>query len=75
MAYRGMDKLGVETFSAETAAALMATLLVWDMRNPHPANADFLTEAAVPTGLWSQDSEPQELMKRAVVLGSGAYLR
>lgn len=74
-AYRGMDKLGVETFSAETAAALVATLLVWDMRNPHPANADFLTAAAVPTGLWSQDSEPQELMKRAVVLGSGAYLR
>lgn len=74
-AYRGMEKLGLEPVGADTAAAIMATLLVWDLRNPHTANADFLTEAAVPSGLWSQDSEPQDLMKRAVLLGSGAFIR
>ncbi|MDP9806885.1 acyl dehydratase [Trueperella bonasi] len=74
-AYRGMEKLGIESFEADTAAAIMATLLVWDLRNPHTANADFLTEAGVPSGLWSQNFEAQDILKRAVLLGSGAYLR
>ena len=34
-AYRGMEKLGLEPVGADTAAAIMATLLVWDLRNPH----------------------------------------
>ncbi len=74
-AYRGLSKLGVEPLPAETSAALMATLLVWDWRNPRTANVDFLTEAAFPTGLWSQDSEPQDLLRRAVMLGSGVFIR
>ncbi|QOR46237.1 MaoC family dehydratase [Trueperella pecoris] len=74
-AYRGMRRMGIRPLPADTAAALMATLLVWQVRNGGAASADFLTEAAVPSGLWSQDAEPQALAKKAVVLGIDAFLR
>ncbi|WP_148132407.1 MaoC/PaaZ C-terminal domain-containing protein [Trueperella sp. HMSC08B05] len=73
-AYRGMARMGLSSLPANTTSAIMGALLVWDARNTPVTSENFLTEAAAPSGIWSQKRPPNELMKRAVLRGAGAFV-
>jgi hypothetical protein len=77
-AYRGASAFGVEIFEPETSRALMATLLVHDLRNPQaPANPgtvlphpfDLFTHAAAHGGLWRNPHEARSVLPLAAVVG------
>lgn len=77
-AYRGADAYGVEIFESETSRALMAALLVHDLRNPsalsrptsildHPYS--LFADGAAHGGLWRSAYEPRTVLPMAVVRG------
>jgi hypothetical protein len=77
-AYAGAGPFGVEVFEPETSRALMAGLLVHDIRNPkgiaHPQSAlnhpfDLFTSGAAHGGLWRMRYAPRSALPLAVVSG------
>jgi hypothetical protein len=77
-AYAGAGRFGVEVFEPGTSTALMAALLVHDLRNPgaaaSPATAlenpmDLFTRAATHGGLWRAAYAPRSVLGVAAVLG------
>ena len=78
-AYRGAGSFGVEIFEPETSRAVMAALLVHDLRNPqasahpgvdlgHPLR--LFSEAAVHGGLWRLPWEARSVLPLALLLGA-----
>jgi hypothetical protein len=78
-AYRGASAFGIEVFEPETSRALMAALLVHDLRNPaavarpdaalgHPF--DLFTDAAAHGGLWTVPYAPRSVLPLAVAIGA-----
>jgi hypothetical protein len=78
-AYRAAIRFGVEAFEPATASALMALLLVHDLRNPaavanptvplrHPL--ELLMAGANHGGLWRMPHAPRSVLPVAAVLGS-----
>lgn len=77
-AYGGADWFGVEVFEPETSNALMATMLVHDLRydgsvaNPETVLAhplDLFTEGANHGGLWRVAFASRSVMEIAALLG------
>lgn len=77
-AYAGAGRFGVEVFDPATSTALMAALLVHDLRNPqaaaNPATVlanpmDLFAQAANHGGLWRVAYEPRSVLGVAAVLG------
>jgi hypothetical protein len=77
-AYRAAHRFGVEAFEPSTAAALMAVLLVHDLRHPQAAaNPDvalahplqLLAEAACHGGLWRMPYAARSALPVAALLG------
>ena len=77
-AYAGAGRFGVEVFEPATSTALMAALLVHDLRNPaalgQPGIApvqplDLLTTKAVHGGLWRAAYSPRSVLGVAALLG------
>ncbi len=75
MAYRGAPAFGIEIFEPETSRALMAALLVHDLRNPaavaplaHPF--DLFTDGAAHGGLWTAPYAPRSVLPLAVAVGA-----
>ncbi len=77
-AYKGAGAFGVEIFEPETSRALMAALLVHDLRHPgapaqpgtdvrHPF--ELFSEAAVHGGLWRLPWEPRSVLPLALLMG------
>lgn len=77
-AYGGAHAYGVEVFSPSTSRALMAALLVHDLRNPdgvagpntalrHPF--ELHASGAVHGGIWALPYEPRSVLPLAVVRG------
>ena len=78
-AYRGASAFGIEVFEPETSRALMATLLVHDLRNPRaPGNPDTVLDhpydlfahGAAHGGLWTNAYSPRSVLPLAVVVGA-----
>ena len=78
LAYAGMGRFGLEVFEPETSNALMAGMLVHDLRNPrstaHPDVAlghplDLFVDGANPGGMWRSPYEPNSIMAAAAVAG------
>jgi hypothetical protein len=78
MAYAGLGKFGVEVFDPPASNALMAGMLVHDLRNPestsrpgthldHPL--DLFVDGANPGGMWRCAYEPNSIMAAATVSG------
>jgi hypothetical protein len=78
-AYRGAPAFGIEIFEPETSRALMAALLVHDLRNPgaaarpettldHPF--DLFADAAAHGGLWSVPYAPRSVLPLAALIGA-----
>ena len=76
--YRSADRFGAHGFEPATAAALMAALLVHDLRHPSAiANPDvpldhplqLVTDAAFHGGLWRMPFAPRSALPVAAVLG------
>lgn len=76
-AYAGAALFGVETFEPATSRALMAALLVHDLRTFEPGTVaeHDLTAAAVHGGLWRVPWETRTALPLAVVRGAPAMLR
>jgi hypothetical protein len=83
-AYAGAHRFGVEVFEPDTANALMAALLVRDLRDPaaggaptsalgHPA--ELFVESAAHGGLWRNAFQPRSVLPLAAVLGMPRALR
>ena len=77
-AYAGAGRFGVEVFEPGTSTALMAALLVHDLRNPAaPANPatplgnpmDLFTRDATHGGLWRVAYAPRSVLGVAALLG------
>lgn len=77
-AYAGAGRFGVEVFEPSTSTALMAALLVHDIRNPKAlANPDIplgnpmdlFAQAANHGGLWRVAYAPRSVLGIAAVLG------
>lgn len=77
-AYAGAGRFGVEVFEPATSTALMAALLVHDLRNPassaNPATVldnpmDLYIEGANHGGLWRAAYSPRSVLGFAAVLG------
>lgn len=77
-AYRGAHVFGVEVFEPETSRALMAALLVHDLRAPgaaarpetnldHPY--DLFVDAAAHGGMWSAAYAPRSVLPLAAGVG------
>jgi hypothetical protein len=78
LAYSGIGRFGLEVFEPETSNALMAGMLVHDLRNPqssanpnvaldHPL--DLFVDGANPGGMWRSAYEPNSIMGAAAVAG------
>lgn len=78
LAYAGMGRFGLEVFEPDTSNALMAGMLVHDLRNPcssarpdvaldHPL--DLFVDGANPGGMWRSPYEPNSIMAAAAVAG------
>ncbi|MDQ3914399.1 MAG: hypothetical protein M3323_03570 [Actinomycetota bacterium] len=78
-AYRGAPAFGIEVFEPETSRALMAALLVHDLRNPaalsrrdapldHPF--DLFADGAAHGGLWSVPYAPRSVLPLAAAIGA-----
>ncbi|MGH2734722.1 MAG: hypothetical protein ACRDKZ_04010 [Actinomycetota bacterium] len=77
-AYAGAHRFGVEIFESDTSAALMAALLVHDLRNPkaaaHPETYlrhpyELWLQAAAHGGILRVPYEPRTVLPLAVLLG------
>lgn len=74
-AYAGADRFGVEVFEPATSTALMAALLVHDLRNPETmptATGDGIeafADRAVHGGLWRSAYAPRSVLGIAALLG------
>ena len=77
-AYAGARPFGVEVFEPATSRALMAALLVHDIRNPKAAARpetslehpyDLFADGAAHGGLWRMRYAPRTALPLAVVLG------
>jgi hypothetical protein len=77
-AYAGASRFGVEVFEPGTSRALMAALLVHDLRNPEAVSQpsvplsnpmDLFASAANHGGLWRTAYEPRSVLGIAAVLG------
>lgn len=77
-AYRGAHAFGVEVFEPETSRALMAALLVHDLRAPEAAARpetqlghpyDLFVEGAAHGGLWTAAYSPRSVLPLAAGLG------
>lgn len=77
-AYAGAGRFGVEIFEPSTSTALMAALLIHDLRNPgagsNPAvdlenPMDLYSRAATHGGLWRAAYAPRSVLGIAAVLG------
>ena len=77
-AYAGASSYGVEVFEPETSNALMAALLIHDLRNPaaaanpstdlvHPL--DLFVDQAAHGGLWRLPYEPRSVLTLAALEG------
>jgi hypothetical protein len=78
LAYAGMSRFGLEVFDPAASNALMAAMLVHDLRNPsssaHPGTAldhplDHFVDGANPGGMWRCPYEPNSVMTAAAVAG------
>ena len=78
LAYAGMSRFGLEVFDPAASNALMAAMLVHDLRNPassanpgtslqHPL--DHFVDGANPGGMWRSPYEPNSVMSAAAVAG------
>jgi hypothetical protein len=78
LAYAGMSRFGLEVFDPPASNALMAGMLVHDLRNPqssanpdvvlrHPL--DLFVDGANPGGMWRSGYEPNSIMAAAAVAG------
>jgi hypothetical protein len=83
-AYAGAPRFDVEVFEPDTANALMAALLVRDLRDPAAAGApattlahpvDLFVESAAHGGLWRNAFQPRSVLPLAAVLGLPRVLR
>jgi len=80
-AYAGAGPFGVEIFESETSSALMAAMLVHDLRqgkddttqDPHPFK--LFVDGAAHGGLWRLPYEPRSILPLAVVLGNTTHRR
>lgn len=86
-AYDGAHRFGVEIFDPSTSNALMATLLIHDLRNPdlrnaavhnasaqaHPWRAE--AAGAAHGGLWRQGYVPRTVLGMAVGVGARSLIR
>ena len=74
-AYRGAPKYGVNVFESPTSGALMAALLVHDLRTgAQPASTeehpyDLFCRGAAHGGMWRLPYEPRSVLPLAVVRG------
>lgn len=77
-AYAGAGRFGVEVFEPATSSALMAALLVHDLRNPASAAnpdvplanpMDLYARSAIHGGLWRAAYAPRSVLGVAAVLG------
>jgi hypothetical protein len=77
-AYLGAPSFGVEIFESATSRAVMAALLVHDLRNPNatanPATQlehpfDVFVDAAIHGGIWQLPYEPRSVLPLALLLG------
>jgi len=77
-AYRAAHRFGAQAFEPATAAALMAALLVHDLRHPQaPANPDvalgqpldLLSDAACHGGLWRMPYAARSALPMAALIG------
>jgi hypothetical protein len=75
-AYDGAHRFGVEIFDPATANALMAVLLVHDLRNPreydHPWQRE--VDGAAHGGLWRQGYVPRSVLGMAVGFGARSLI-
>jgi hypothetical protein len=78
LAYAGMKRYGIEVFDPPAANALMAAMLVHDLRNPassaKPGNQlahplDLFVDGANPGGMWRCPYEPNSIMTAASLAG------
>lgn len=76
-AYDGASRFGVEIFDPATSNALMAALLVRDVRQPPRRDRVWRHEssAAVHGGLWRQGYVPRSVLGLAVGFGAPSLLR
>jgi hypothetical protein len=81
-AYGGASLFGVEVFAPETSSALMAALLVHDLRMhaagsapKPPTDEHVLTAAAAHGGLWRVAWETRTAFPLAILRGAPALLR
>jgi hypothetical protein len=83
-AYAGAPRFEVEVFEPDTANALMAALLIRDLRDPAAAGApttslahpvELFVESAVHGGLWRNAFQPRSVLPLAAVLGLPRVLR
>ena len=74
-AYNGAHRFGIEIFAPETSRALMAALLVHDLRNDVLSNSSsthpygMFAAGAVHGGLWRSAYEPRSVLPLAVIGG------
>jgi hypothetical protein len=77
-AYVGAPSFGVEVFQPETSRAVMAALLVHDIRNANakanPATQldhpfDLFVDNAIHGGIWQLPYEPRSVLPLALLLG------
>jgi hypothetical protein len=77
-AYLGAPSFGVEIFAPETSRAVMAALLVHDIRNAsaaaNPATQlehpfDLFVDNAIHGGIWQLPYEPRSVLPLALLLG------
>ncbi len=77
-AYGGADRFGLEIFAPETSNAIMAALLVHDLRNPaaagNPATPlkhplDLFIQGAAHGGLWRSQYAARSILGLAATLG------
>jgi hypothetical protein len=77
-AYAGAGRFGIEIFEPATSTALMAALLVHDLRNPSSASQpgttmhnpmDLFVQGANHGGLWRAAYSPRSVLGIAAVLG------
>jgi hypothetical protein len=78
LAYAGLKRFGIEVFEPPASNALMAAMLVHDLRNPassakpenplaHPL--DLFVDGANPGGMWHCPYEPNSIMAAASFAG------
>lgn len=74
--YAGLERLGYPPLAADTAAALLAGLLVWDLHHPEAtaSSASFLTDRALDGGLLSIPYQPNDLAGLALLSGAEKLL-